>query len=56
LENGPGCLDPADDLLKNSLVQFSSGFEILPGTGAEDPTPEASPFEQGPLAVNAITD
>jgi alkyl sulfatase BDS1-like metallo-beta-lactamase superfamily hydrolase len=44
------------DLLKSSLVQFSLGFEILPGTGAEDLTPEASPFEQGPPAVKVITD
>ncbi len=34
------------DLLKNSLAQFDMGFEILPGTGAKDLTPERGPFEQ----------
>ncbi|MBC2735596.1 MAG: MBL fold metallo-hydrolase [Desulfobacteraceae bacterium] len=34
------------DLLKNSLVQFDMGFEILPGTGPKDLTPDRTPFEQ----------
>ena len=29
------------------LVQFDLGFEIMPGTGAQDLTPEMKPFEQG---------
>jgi len=44
------------DLLKNSLVQFDMGFEILPGTGPKDLTPEKSVFEQAPPAVQTITD
>lgn len=44
------------DLLKDSLVQFDMGFEILPGTGAKDLTSEAKAFEQTPLTINAITD
>jgi alkyl sulfatase BDS1-like metallo-beta-lactamase superfamily hydrolase len=44
------------DLIKNSLVQFDIGFEILPGTGAKDLTPERNVFAQEPPAVQAITD
>jgi alkyl sulfatase BDS1-like metallo-beta-lactamase superfamily hydrolase len=44
------------DLLKNSLVQFDMGFEILPGTGTKDLTPERNAFAQEPPAVQAITD
>jgi len=44
------------DLLKNSLVQFEMGFEILPGTGPKDLTPEKSVFEHAPPAVQTITD
>ena len=42
--------------LKTMLVQFDMGFEILPGTGAKDLTPEKKPFEHEPPAVNTITD
>jgi alkyl sulfatase BDS1-like metallo-beta-lactamase superfamily hydrolase len=32
--------------LKTMLVHFDLGFEIMPGTGAKDLTPEENPFEQ----------
>jgi len=32
--------------LKAMLVQFDLGFEILPGTGEQDLTPEANAFQQ----------
>jgi alkyl sulfatase BDS1-like metallo-beta-lactamase superfamily hydrolase len=32
--------------LKTLLVHFDLGFEIMPGTGAKDLTPEQKPFEQ----------
>ena len=32
--------------LKNLLVQFDLGFEILPGTGAKELTPKQEPFQQ----------
>ena len=32
--------------LKTMLVQFDLGFELLPGTGAEDLTPEMKTFQQ----------
>ncbi len=44
------------ELLKTMLVQFDMGFEILPGTGAKDITPENNPFAHEPPAVNALTD
>ncbi len=34
------------DELKSMLVQFDLGFEILPGTGAQDLTPDANAFAQ----------
>lgn len=34
------------DQLKGMLVQFDVGFEMMPGTGAKDLTPEMKPFEQ----------
>jgi alkyl sulfatase BDS1-like metallo-beta-lactamase superfamily hydrolase len=34
------------DQLKAMLVHFDLGFEILPGTGAKDLTPEEKPFQQ----------
>jgi len=34
------------DELKEMLVQFDLGFEILPGTGEQDLTPEANAFQQ----------
>jgi alkyl sulfatase BDS1-like metallo-beta-lactamase superfamily hydrolase len=42
--------------LKTMLVQFDLGFEILPGTGTKDLTPENDPFEQESPTVQAITD
>jgi alkyl sulfatase BDS1-like metallo-beta-lactamase superfamily hydrolase len=36
--------------LKTRLVHFDIGFEIMPGTGANDLTPKQRPFEQEPLA------
>jgi alkyl sulfatase BDS1-like metallo-beta-lactamase superfamily hydrolase len=44
------------DQLKTMLVQFDIGFEILPGTGAKDLTPEKDPFAHEPPAIDAITD
>jgi alkyl sulfatase BDS1-like metallo-beta-lactamase superfamily hydrolase len=35
--------------LKSMLVHFDLGFEIMPGTGSADLTPELNPFEQGEL-------
>ena len=32
--------------LKTLLVHFDLGFEIIPGTGAKDLTPEQKTFEQ----------
>jgi hypothetical protein len=31
------------------------GFEILPGTGGNDLTPEKKAFEQEPPSINAIS-
>ena len=42
--------------LKTMLVQFDLGFEILPGTVAEDLTSEKNTFEYEPPAIEAITD
>jgi len=36
--------------LKTMLVHFDVGFEIMPGTGAKDLTPEQKAFQQKPLA------
>jgi len=44
------------DQLKSMLVQFDMGFEILPGTGAKDLTPEKDPFAYEPPAVDTLTD
>ena len=44
------------DQLKSMLVQFDIGFEILPGTGARDLTPEKDPFAHEPPAIDALTD
>ena len=35
--------------LKSMLVHFDLGFEIMPGTGAKDLTPEENPFKQEEL-------
>jgi alkyl sulfatase BDS1-like metallo-beta-lactamase superfamily hydrolase len=37
------------DALKTMLVHFDLGFEIMPGTGAADLTPEKKTFEQEDL-------
>ena len=34
------------DQLKTMLVHFDPGFEMMPGTGAKDLTPEQKPFQQ----------
>jgi len=44
------------DQLKTMLVQFDMGFEILPGTGSKDLTPEKDAFTQEPPSINTITD
>jgi alkyl sulfatase BDS1-like metallo-beta-lactamase superfamily hydrolase len=47
----------AFDDLRAMLVQFSMGFQILPGTGGTSLTAApAKPFEQPAPAINAITD
>ena len=35
--------------LKTMLVHFELGFELMPGTGDADLSPEMKPFEQEPL-------
>ena len=37
------------DRLKTMLVHFDLGFEIMPGTGAKDLTPEQQDFQQEDL-------
>jgi alkyl sulfatase BDS1-like metallo-beta-lactamase superfamily hydrolase len=44
------------DQLKTMLIQFDMGFEILPGTGAKDLTPDSNPFAHEPPAIEALTD
>jgi hypothetical protein len=39
-----GSREPYEQL-KGMLVQFDLGFEIMPGTGGADLTPEKKPFE-----------
>jgi alkyl sulfatase BDS1-like metallo-beta-lactamase superfamily hydrolase len=39
----------AYEQLKALLVHFDLGFEIMPGTGAKDLTPEVNPFQQEEL-------
>jgi alkyl sulfatase BDS1-like metallo-beta-lactamase superfamily hydrolase len=39
--------------LRDMLIHFDLGFEIMPGTGAKDLTPEQKPFEQGEIADSA---
>jgi alkyl sulfatase BDS1-like metallo-beta-lactamase superfamily hydrolase len=43
----------AYDTLKSLLVQFELGFELMPGTGEKDITPEKKPFEQGDIGDSA---
>ncbi|WP_425088445.1 alkyl/aryl-sulfatase [Stappia sp.] len=38
------------DDLKGMLINFELGFEIMPGTGAADLSPQLNPFAQEPLA------
>ena len=44
------------DQLKNMLVQFDIGFEVLPGTLPRDLTSEKNPFAQESPAIDALTD
>lgn len=44
------------DQLKNMLVQFDLGFEILPGTKSPTQLPKKNPFEQESPSIQAITD
>jgi alkyl sulfatase BDS1-like metallo-beta-lactamase superfamily hydrolase len=44
------------DQLKTMLVQFDMGFEIMPGTGAQDMTAEDNPFAQPAPAIDVLTD
>jgi len=44
------------DLVRNSLVWFNMGFEVLPGTGGTSLTAPKDPFQQPAPAVNTITD
>ena len=44
------------DQLKNMLVQFDIGFEVLPGTLPKDLTSEKNPFAQESPAIDALTD
>ncbi len=37
--------------LKSMLINFDIGFELMPGTGEKDLTPEKKPFEQEDIAV-----
>jgi alkyl sulfatase BDS1-like metallo-beta-lactamase superfamily hydrolase len=39
--------------LKSMMVHFDLGFELMPGTGAQDLTPEQKPFEQEALGDTA---
>jgi len=41
------------EFLKTLLVHFDVGFEIMPGTGAKDLTPEQKPFEAEEPASSA---
>lgn len=43
----------AYETLKSLLVQFELGFELMPGTGDQDITPEKKPFEQGDIGDSA---
>jgi len=37
--------------MKTMLIHFDIGFELMPGTGDKDLTPEKKPFEQEDPAV-----
>ncbi|MBK0398468.1 MBL fold metallo-hydrolase [Limibaculum sp. M0105] len=53
IEAGKAALDGDANVLeelKGMLVQFDLGFEILPGTGGADLTPDMNPFRQPPPA------
>jgi len=39
--------------LKTMLIYFDMGFEMMPGTGQADLTPEQKPFEQEEPASSA---
>jgi len=59
IANGKAKLDgdrkPYEDL-KDMLVQFNMGFEVLPGTGGTSLTAPKNTFEQQAPAINAISD
>jgi alkyl sulfatase BDS1-like metallo-beta-lactamase superfamily hydrolase len=59
IRNGKARLDgdrkPYDEL-KDMLVQFDMGFEILPGTGGTSLLAPKGTFEQQAPAINTITD
>lgn len=42
------------EVLKNSLVQFHMGFEVLPGTGGTSLTAPNSSFEQPAPSINTV--
>ena len=44
------------DTLRNALVWFNMGFEILPGTGGTTLTAPKDPFQQPEFSINTITD
>jgi linear primary-alkylsulfatase len=51
IADGKAQLDGNRDVyeqLKSTLVQFDIGFEMMPGTGSADLTPERNPLEQAP--------
>ena len=39
----------AYEQLKAALIHFEMGFEIMPGTGEADLSPDMKPFEQEPI-------
>jgi alkyl sulfatase BDS1-like metallo-beta-lactamase superfamily hydrolase len=44
------------DLIRNALVWFNMGFEVLPGTGGTSLTAPRDPMQQPAPALNTITD
>jgi alkyl sulfatase BDS1-like metallo-beta-lactamase superfamily hydrolase len=44
------------DLVRNSLVWFNMGFEVLPGTGGTSLTAPKDPFQQPAPPINIISD
>ena len=59
VKNGKAKLDgkrEGFDAVRNALVWFNIGFEILPGTGGTTPTAPKDPFQQPEPALNTMTD